>query len=80
MRMQIEERLRRRRLPAPPIARAIRLAAGATQEDVAAEMGVHRVTVARWELGTARPTGTHAERYAELLDRLSDLAGEAVTA
>lgn len=66
--------LRASMLPAPEAAAAIRQAAGATQDDVAAELGVHRVTVARWENATRRPQGELRERYARLLDELAQLA------
>lgn len=36
----------------PDDLRAIRRALGLSQEGLAAAVGVHRVTVARWELGT----------------------------
>ena len=63
-----------RRLPPPEVARAIRHAAGASQARCAAEIGVHRVTLARWELGQRRPNGRHREAYAELLTSLEGLA------
>lgn len=55
------------RLPRPADARAIRLTAGVGQTRLAKELGVHRVTVARWELGTRHPRGRLLERYVELL-------------
>jgi transcriptional regulator with XRE-family HTH domain len=63
-----------RRLPAPPVARAIRMAAGATQEQVAEQLGVDRVTVARWEAGARRPRLAMRLRYAQLLSELQELA------
>ncbi len=36
-------------LPPPAVARAVREAAGVTQDRMAEELGVHRVTIARWE-------------------------------
>lgn len=68
--MQLIQALRARRLPPPAIAKAIRAAAGATQADVAAELGVHRITVARWEQGERRPRGDLAARYAAVIDQL----------
>jgi DNA-binding transcriptional regulator YiaG len=61
-----------RRLPAPAVARAIREAAGVTQAQVAAELGVGRVTVARWELGTRTPRGDLRLRYIAILDELRE--------
>ena len=60
------------RLPRPATARAVRLAAGLTVEQVAAELGVHRVTVERWERGERRPRRAVALRYVELLDQLRE--------
>jgi transcriptional regulator with XRE-family HTH domain len=59
-----------RRLVSPKLARAIRLAAGVSQEAVAEELGVHRVSVARWESGERSPRGRVLLRYAGLLRRL----------
>lgn len=68
----VEEVRRARRLPAPTIARAIREAAGVTQERLAAELGVHRVTLARWEAGAAHPRGSVRAQYADLLAALHE--------
>ncbi|MGO8873383.1 MAG: helix-turn-helix transcriptional regulator [Acidimicrobiales bacterium] len=58
-------------LPPPAVARAIREAADVTQERMAAELGVHRVTVARWEQDGGRsPRGELRARYARLLREL----------
>jgi len=65
-----------RRLPPPATAREIRRAAGLTQPQVATELGVHRVTLARWELGTRSPRGPLRLRYAKLL---SDLQREVLS-
>ena len=48
--------------------RSIREAAGLTQEALAALLGVHRVTIARWETGTRRIP----EMAARLLVRIRD--------
>lgn len=58
------------RLPPPTTARMIRLAAGVTQERLAQELGVHRMTVHRWETGERAPRGLHRVVYARLLDQL----------
>ena len=63
-----------RRLPPPAMAAAIRRAAGVSQARLAAELGVDRVTVARWERAGASwsrtPRGELRRRYAELLAEL----------
>jgi DNA-binding transcriptional regulator YiaG len=61
-----------RRLPSPATARAIRLSAGVTVTRMAAELGVHRVTLHRWEAGTRTPHGRQRAEYADLLRRLYD--------
>ena len=61
-----------RRLPPPGIARAIRDAAGVSQQQMADELGINRVSLARWELGTRAPRGELRLRYIELLDELKD--------
>lgn len=70
----IEEVRTRRRLPPPPMRRAIRQAAGVSQRQVAEELGVDRVTVARWELGTRNPQSRFLGAYLALLDGLRDSA------
>jgi DNA-binding transcriptional regulator YiaG len=67
VRAQLQAKLR---LPSPAMCRAIRLAAGVSQERIARELGVHRVTVARWELGARRPRTRRAAAYAALLEEL----------
>jgi len=54
-------------LPAPATARMIRVTAGVSQARMAEELGVHRMTVVRWERGSRRPRGAARVRYAELL-------------
>lgn len=60
-----------RRLPPPSIARAIRDEADVSQQQLADELGVNRVTIARWELGERVPRGELRLRYIDLLDELS---------
>jgi DNA-binding transcriptional regulator YiaG len=62
-----------RRLPSPRIARAIREEAGVSQVALAAELGVHRVTLVRWESGTRRPRGKTLAAYVALLDQLREV-------
>jgi predicted transcriptional regulator len=65
------ERIRTRRAAPPPaLWGPIRKASGATQADVATEIGVHRVTIARWEAGTRSPRGDLLEAYLTLLEEL----------
>lgn len=71
------EQARARRLPLPPEARAIRMAANITQNELAKALGVHTVSVQRWEAGTRRPRGPVAERYAALLAGLAEVASDA---
>ena len=67
-----------RRIPTPAMRRAIREAAGVSQDRLARELGVQRVTVTRWELGIRRPRGVNAVRYVNLLSRIQiELAGAA---
>jgi len=69
-RSQLVESVRAKRLPPPAVARAILAAAEVSQGNVADELGVHRVTVARWLAGTRTPRGEVRERYARLLREL----------
>lgn len=59
-------------LPTPALRRAIRDAAGVSQGQIARELGVHRMTVCRWEAGTSTPRGDHLHAYAAILNGLSD--------
>ncbi|HEY3715127.1 MAG TPA: helix-turn-helix transcriptional regulator [Jatrophihabitantaceae bacterium] len=65
----------RRLLPPPPDRRRIRLDAGASQAEVAAESGVNQSSVHRWELGTTTPRGSHLVAYVDVLLRLSAITG-----
>lgn len=73
MTTQIADRIKRRTLPPPQVARAVRISAGATQDEVAEEVGVDRATVARWESGDRSPSRRHAELYAAVLRDLQSL-------
>lgn len=66
----LEEVRQAKKLPPPNTARMIRVAAGVTQERLAQELGVHRMTVHRWETGERQPRGVHRAMYAGLLDEL----------
>lgn len=67
---QIRAQARLRRLPPPALAREIRRAAGLSQTELAAILGVHRVTLARYEAGMRQPAGGFAQRYAEALEAM----------
>lgn len=66
----IEEIRLASRLPGPAKAREIRIKAGVSQERLAKELGVNRMTVARWETGDRRPRAAIAARYSALLEQL----------
>jgi DNA-binding transcriptional regulator YiaG len=70
----VDEVLRARTLPKPAMAKMIRVAAGVSQRRLGAELGVHRITVARWEDGTRTPRGSVRAAYADLLNQLRELA------
>lgn len=67
-----EVRALRAALPSPAAARLIRLAADVTQARMAQELGVSRVTIARWEAGTRRPRGKTLLEYRRVLDELRE--------
>ena len=66
----IEELRLERSLPSPRAARLIREMVGVSQARMARELGVHRTSVTKWELGVRRPRGAQALRYQELLEAL----------
>ena len=68
----LEEVRQAKTLPSPRSARLIRLAAGVSQERMAAELGVHRMTIHRWETGARTPQGPYRVAYAQLLDGLRE--------
>ncbi len=61
-----------RRLALPPInvRRAIRVAAGVTQGEVGALVGVTKVSICRYEAGKREPRGERRVRYVEALEAL----------
>jgi DNA-binding transcriptional regulator YiaG len=60
-------------LPAPDVARQIREAAGVSQARLAGELGVHELTVQRWEAGTRTPHGELRRAYGRLLAELDQV-------
>lgn len=66
----LEEVRQARQLPERHAARLIRVMAGVSQTRLAAELGVHRNTVIRWESGERKPRGALRQDYASLLDEL----------
>ncbi len=60
-------------LPGPDVARQIREAANVSQARLAAELGVHELTVHRWETGTRTPQGRLRRDYARLLAGLDQV-------
>jgi DNA-binding XRE family transcriptional regulator len=74
---QLERALERRRiesrLPEPAVRKRLRLLVGLTQREVATAVGVSQQAINAYEGGTRRPSGTIAERYVAVLDRLREL-------
>ncbi len=66
----LEEVRASRRLPPPETARWIRKAARVSQTRMARELGVDRVTLAKWEAGAMQPRPAHRASWAALLDEL----------
>ena len=62
---------RLRKLPAPPIRRALRVHHGLSQCQLAQLLGVDRASVSRYESGERAPRASVAERYLEILERLA---------
>jgi transcriptional regulator with XRE-family HTH domain len=67
---ELREAAIRRSLPPAEQRRALREATGISQAALAAELGVSRATLSRWELGTRVPRGELLKRYSDLLRRL----------
>jgi len=73
-------RVRAQRLPPPGRRRRLRRAAGLTQRELAAAVGVARITLARWEAGRFAPRGARRARYVDALARLAEAADETAEA
>lgn len=61
-------------LPSPAARRAIRIAAGLSQADMADEVGVSVATISRWEAGLVTPHSDHMAAYSDALAELRALA------
>lgn len=53
----------------PKQIRALRKDLELTQQELADRIGAQRVTVARWEIGTSRPTGAYLKLLLELKEK-----------
>lgn len=60
-------------LPAPEMRRALRIAAGLSQQQVANGLGVSRSAVDHWEKGRREPRAQHLAEYAYLLQQLQEI-------
>lgn len=69
--VELEQVIWVRRLARNGGARALRQAAGVSASEVARDLNVTPGAVSRWERGLRVPRGVTAERWAELLRRLS---------
>jgi DNA-binding XRE family transcriptional regulator len=67
------------KLPPPAERARIRRESGATLRDVAAELGVSPMTVARWEAGTVHPRLDQAAAYARLLAAIASATNPPAT-
>ena len=57
-------------LPPPAMRRALRVASGLTQADIAAPVQVHRAAISRYESGVRTPRGRHLIAYVAVLEEL----------
>ncbi|WP_328757491.1 helix-turn-helix transcriptional regulator [Streptomyces sp. NBC_00271] len=72
---KIRSRLRvRLELPQPDERRALREAAGLTQEDIAEALGVTRAAVGHWETGARSPRGRLLTEYVDVIRVLRESA------
>jgi DNA-binding transcriptional regulator YiaG len=70
---ELEQQVRAgRALPPLALRKAIREAAGVTQAALAVDIGVHRITVVRWESGDREPKGIYRARYATALREIEE--------
>lgn len=64
--------LLQRDLLSPEQRRALREAAGLSQDDIAEACGATRQAVSHWENGTRTPTGEYLEKYVSVLRTLRE--------
>lgn len=74
MSLLLDEVTKAKRLPSPEMRKAIRREAGVSQTRLAAELGIDRVTLARWESGGRTPRGDLLMKYSDLLTELQGIA------
>lgn len=77
--MKVTERVKARidvhaALPEPAERRALREAAGLTQQELATAIGVDRTAIAHWESGRRNPDGKRLDAYLEALRALRGAA------
>ena len=66
--MNLATKVRAKRdLPPPEVRRALRIAAGVSQKDIGAELGVTRAAVSRWETGDRLPRDEALLGYVKIL-------------
>lgn len=69
--MKLAQKVRaKRELPPPEERRAIRIAAGVSQEDIAKELGLSRAAISRWETDKRTPQDEHLLGYVKILRTL----------
>jgi transcriptional regulator with XRE-family HTH domain len=69
--MNLAAKVRAKRdLPPPEVRRALRIAAGVSQKDIGAELGVTRAAVSRWESGDRVPRDETLQGYVKILRSL----------
>ncbi len=54
--------------PSPALIATLRRALGLTQEQLGKRLGVHKLTVSRWECGTLHPSAATVDRLRALAD------------
>ena len=64
---RIEQLIEERRLPAPAVRRALRVAAGFSLQEIADVLDVSKQAVHKWETGVRLPRPANRRRYARLL-------------
>jgi transcriptional regulator with XRE-family HTH domain len=76
--MEVSDEIRQRakRLPSPPVRKALRIALGFTLDEAAVATSLGRSTVIRYENGLAEPRGLARARYASWLADLECAAKE----